>query len=165
MDASDPDAPGPVRRKKPAISLEARALRLLSGREHSRAELARKLAAHVESREALDALLNDLVRRNLLSDERYAVARSRQLARKFGPLRIEHALRSKGLDKETVERSVGAVKLSALENARSIWAKRFGKAPTDALAKGKQMRFLQMRGFSFDIIRAVVPHIGADLEE
>ena len=163
MDSAD--RAGRVRRKGPTLSLQARALKLLAGREYSRAELAMKLASRAESRAALEAVLDELVRRNLLSDARYADARSRQLARKFGPARIQHELRSKGLDHETVERSVGAAKIGALDNARAVWAKRFGRAPTDALAKARQMRFLQMRGFSFDIIRAVVPGVGADLDE
>ncbi len=154
-----------ARRKRPTLSLQARALKLLAGREHSRAELAMKLASRAESRAALDAVLDELERRNLLSDVRYADARSRHLAKKFGPARIQHELRSKGLDHETVERSVDAAKSGALDNARAVWAKRFGRAPADALAKAKQMRFLQMRGFSFDIIRAVVPGVGAGLEE
>ncbi len=163
MDESD--AAGGARRKKPTVSLQGRALKLLSGREHSRAELTRKLSSHAESAGALKALLDDLERRNLLSDARYADARSRQLARKFGPARIQHELRSKGLDQETVDRSVDAAKLGALESARAVWTKKFGVAPADALAKAKQMRFLQMRGFSFDIIRAVVPPVGAEADE
>ncbi len=161
MDESE----GRSKRKRPTLSLQARALKLLAGRDHSRAELANKLAFHAESPEVLEALLNDLVRRNLLSDARYAAARSRQLARKFGPARIQHELRSKGLDQETVERSVDVAKLGALENARAVWRKKFGTPPADALAKAKQMRFLQMRGFSFDIIRAVVPKAGADPDD
>ncbi|MSQ19983.1 MAG: recombination regulator RecX [Betaproteobacteria bacterium] len=161
MDESE----GRAKRKRPTMSLHARALKLLAGREYSRAELAKKLAFHADSPEVLEALLDDLVRRNVLSDARYADARSRQLARKFGPTCIQHELRSKGLDQETVERSVDVAKLGALENARAVWGKRFGAPPADALAKAKQMRFLQMRGFSFDIIRAVVPRVGADPDD
>ena len=58
----EPDTPG---------ALKARALRYLVRREHSRAELARKLAPHAESREALEGLLDELVSRKQLSDERY----------------------------------------------------------------------------------------------
>ena len=56
-------------------SLEARALALLARREHSRAELQRKLAPHAESAEALAAVLDELVRCRKLSDERYAEMR------------------------------------------------------------------------------------------
>ena len=64
--------------------LRERALRLLGRREHSRAELARKLQAHAAPEDDLEALLDELARRKLLSDERYAESRARQLSRKFG---------------------------------------------------------------------------------
>ena len=63
--------------------LKARALRHLVRREHSRAELARKLAPHTESGAALEALLDALSARKQLSDERYADVRTRQLAPKY----------------------------------------------------------------------------------
>jgi regulatory protein len=66
----EPDTPG---------ELKARALRYLVRREHSRAELARKLAPRAASREVLEALLDELVRRKQLSDERYAEERARSL--------------------------------------------------------------------------------------
>ena len=53
-------------------SLQERAVALLARREHSRSELARKLAPHAESREELDRLLDELAARKLLSDGRYA---------------------------------------------------------------------------------------------
>ena len=56
-----------------------RALACLARREHSRAELARKLASHAESADALTALLDDLESRRLLSDARYAEMRLRDL--------------------------------------------------------------------------------------
>ena len=44
----------------PKLSLTGRALRLLSGREHSRAELQRKLAPHEETPGELAAVLDKL---------------------------------------------------------------------------------------------------------
>src|SRR3989344_6800695 len=54
------------------LSLKGRALRLLSQREHSRSELAAKLAPHAESPEELAALLDQLVEQDWLSDQRAA---------------------------------------------------------------------------------------------
>jgi len=45
-------------------------------REHSRAELGRKLSAHARPEDDLESLLEDLSRRRLLSDERYAESRA-----------------------------------------------------------------------------------------
>jgi regulatory protein len=43
-----------------------------------------------------------------------------------------------------------------LERAREAWEKRFSAPPASATERAKQMRFLQGRGFSFDVIRRVV---------
>jgi len=48
-------------------SLKARALALLSRREYSRLELARKLAPHAQDRDALEALLDELAQQKWLS--------------------------------------------------------------------------------------------------
>ena len=48
---------------KPEPSLRSRAVAILARREHSRAELARKLAPHAESREEVEAVLDELAER------------------------------------------------------------------------------------------------------
>jgi len=141
-------------------TLRERALRLLARREHSRAELGRKLAAHVGSDDDLEALLEDLSRRKLVSDERYAESRGHVLSRKFGAARIAHELRAKGLDKELAQRTAAAARTTEVERARAVWLRKFRAAPTTREERAKQMRFLQSRGFSFDAIRAVIR--GAD---
>jgi len=137
-------------------TLRERALQLLARREHSRAELGRKLAAHLTPEDDLESLLEDLLRRKLLSDERYAESRVYSLSRKFGAARIAHELRAKGLDKELAEQASGAARATEVERAREIWRKKFRVAPGTREERARQMRFLQSRGFSFDAIRAVV---------
>ena len=141
-------------------TLRERALRLLARREHSRAELARKLQPHVVPEDDLDALLDDLVRRRQLSEERYAESRAHALSRKFGAARITHELRAKGLDKGLAERASAIARTTEVERARAVWLRKFRKAPESREERAKQMRFLQSRGFSFDAIRAVIR--GAD---
>jgi regulatory protein len=84
------------------VALHARALRLLARREHSRAELARKLAPRAQSPEALNTLLDELEQKKQLSNERYAEARAHQLARKYGAARIRQDLKAKGIDASLV---------------------------------------------------------------
>jgi regulatory protein len=141
-------------------TLRERALRLLARREHSRAELGRKLAAHAGPEDDLQALLDDLSRRELLSDERYAESRAHALSRKFGAARIAHELRAKGLDKGLAESAAAGARATEIERARAVWLRKFRAAPTTREERARQMRFLQSRGFSFDAIRAVVQ--GAD---
>ena len=143
-------------------TLRERALRLLARREHSLAELAGKLRAYASPEEELEALLEDLSRRRLLSDERYAESRAHALSRKYGAARIAHELRAKGLDKGLAEQASGAARATEVERAREVWRRRFRVAPKTREERAKQMRFLQSRGFSFDAIRAVVVDPGED---
>jgi regulatory protein len=141
---------------KPEPSLRTRAVAILARREHSRAELARKLAPHAESREEVEAVLDDLAARKLLSDERYAEARTSTLVRKFGVSRIAHELRRQGVAEETVTQATETARATELERAREAWRRKFGVVAPDRAGRAKQMRFLQSRGFSFDVIRKVV---------
>lgn len=137
-------------------TLRERAVALLARREHSRAELARKLVRHAESDAEVEAVLDDLARRKLLSDGRYAAARSDSLARKFGAARVVRELRDKGVEAPALANIEHALKASELERARAVWQKRFGALASNAADRARQMRFLQARGFSFEVIRRVV---------
>jgi len=138
--------------------LKARALRYLVRREHSRDELARKLAPYAESSEILEGLLRELESRKQLSNERYAEARTRQLARKYGAARIRHDLKDKGVEEALVER---VSKLGELERARAILQRKYREAATTREERAKRARFLQSRGFSYQTIYQAV-RIGDD---
>jgi len=137
-------------------TLRERALKLLARREHSRVELERKLRAHATPEDDLEALIQDLSQRKLLSDERFAESRAHALSRKFGAARIAHELRAKGLDKALAEKASGAARATEVDRARAVWLRKFRAAPATREERARQMRFLQSRGFSFDAIRAVV---------
>ena len=144
-------------------TLRERALRLLARREHSRLEVKRKLAAFAASPEELDALLEDLTRSRLVSDDRYAEVRGHVLSRRFGSLRVAHELKRQGVAEAPLERAVAAARSTELERAREFWRKRFGELPRNAQERAKQMRFLQNRGFAMEVIRSVVR--GGDFDD
>lgn len=133
--------------------LKARALRFLARREHSRAELSRKLAPHAESAEALLFLLEELEKRKQLSDERYAEVRSNWMARKYGAAKIRQDLKAKGVAEEVAARVSTD---GELERARAILARKYRDAAVSREEKARRMRFLQSRGFSFDTIRGAL---------
>lgn len=129
--------------------LRGRALALLARREHSRAELHRKLSELGGAGEALDAVLDDLARERLQSDERFAESfvRSR-VVRGQGPQAIATELRVRGVDKELLE-SVLTQGPDWYAQAAEVRHKRFGPAlPEDARERARQARFLQYRGFT-----------------
>ena len=134
-----------------------RALACLARREHSRAELARKLASHAESADALTALLDDLESRRLLSDARYAEMRLNARSARFGNTRLTQELRSRGVDGAVVEEALAGCE-DELSRARQVWQRKFGVRPPaqGAAERAKQTRFLMSRGFSGETVRRVV---------
>lgn len=136
-------------------SLRERALALLARREHSRQELARKLAAHGEADE-IARLLDDLVRENLLSDRRFAESLRASRQGRYGSLRLRAELREKGVAAEGAAREVELAGAHDLEAARAVWTKKFGTPPADARERGRQMRFLLGRGFPMEVAARVV---------
>lgn len=133
-------------------SLRERAIRLLALREHSRSELARKLAAH-GSADEIDATLARLGELGLQSDERFARAWIRSKAARFGLARLRHELARRGLAREVIEDALALeADASEIDRARAVWAGKFGKTPQDRSEWAKQARFLQGRGFSADTI-------------
>jgi regulatory protein len=130
--------------------LKARALRHLARREHSRAELARKLAPHAESPKLLDELLEELTRKRQLCDERYAEARAHGLSRKYGAARIRQDLKARGVADALAARVSSQ---GDLEKARAILARKYRQVASTREETAKRMRFLQSRGFSFETIR------------
>ncbi len=143
--------------KAPA-TLRERALRLLARREHSRAELRRKLAPHAESAEALEALLADLVQRKLLSETRFAEGRARVLSRKYGAARIEQDLRARGIPQDAAEAAAREARGTEFERALDIWRRKFGAQAKDIRERARQARFLASRGFSAEVVSRVLRH-------
>ena len=198
-----------------APSLRGRALRYLSQREHSRAELARKLrrrtvgkstetagatnagnvrnigdvgdasdssdssetsdANHAgEDSDAsavgtlsacIEAALDELVAHGLLSDERAAASVLNAQAPRSGERRLKQVLQSKGLAPELIADTLAQVRGTEFERALALWQRRFGSQAHDATERARQMRFLQGRGFGFDVIARVLRAAGTPPDE
>ena len=80
-------------------TLRERALRHLARRDHSRAELARKLAAH-GSADEIEAVIARMGELGLQSDTRYAEAFVRVKATRFGAARLRNELSRRGVERE-----------------------------------------------------------------
>ncbi|MCD6681132.1 MAG: recombination regulator RecX [Burkholderiaceae bacterium] len=152
----------PASRPEPA--LKARALRALARREHSRAELERKLAPYAESAEQLHALLDRLMETGLLSNERFAQSVVHRRASTRGAAVVRHELRAHGLGDEAVAEHVAALQHTELERARALWLRRFGTIPQSAPERARQMRFLLSRGFSADVVGRIVRGRAAEFD-
>lgn len=103
---------------------------------------------------AVESLLEEMQNAGWLDDQRfaenYALARAR---RGFGPLKICHELRERGI---TVERRLevpAEIAEDWVQAAERVRHKRFGAHTTgDLRSRARQMRFLKSRGFSAEQI-------------
>ena len=137
-----------------APSIKGRALRYLSQREHSRAELERKLkrwseggvdgappsrtsaspgdptatAAQPSLAQQIAAALDDLVAKGFLSDARAAESVLNRKGSRLGIHRLRQELRAKGLGAELVTNTLAKAKATEFERARDLWLRRFGSS-------------------------------------
>jgi regulatory protein len=161
-------------------TLKTRAVYYLSKREHSRAELAKKLsqptykarqAAFVHktelpampSAELIEFVLDDLQRQGFLNDERFAQGLARKNASKHGAVRVMASLGQHKLDANTTQQLAQQLKDTELSRCYDVWARKFDPINRDELdylqaqaAMGKQGRFLMQRGFSGDAVKKVL---------
>ena len=148
------------------ISLKGRALRYLAGREHSRAELVRKLARYEEEPGQIERVLDDLQAKDFISEARVVASVINRRAASLGGARLRQELQAKGIAPQRVRAARAELKDTPLPRAPAVWRKRFGNAdsvdgedepPADTKQWARQVRFLMARGFSADVVRRVVP--------
>jgi len=140
-------------KSKPEPDLRERALSLLARREHSRAEITRKLGQAGFAVEDIAPLLDEFEQKNWLSDRRFAESYVADHRARAGRVKLAYDLRQRGVPDAIIEAVLSDNRDSELDRAREVWQKKFGIAPADAAEKVRQMRFLQSRGFAQEIIQ------------
>ncbi|HYM86678.1 MAG TPA: regulatory protein RecX [Pseudoxanthomonas sp.] len=149
---------GPRKRKPRELTPTQRALALLVRREHSRKELARKLAERgIESGQAC-AAIDRLTGDGWQSDVRFAemLVRTR-VAHGQGPVRIRAELGTHGLDQATVIAALETFEGDWCQVALEVTGRRFGPGPVTELAQRRKVAdFLYRRGFDADMVRAAL---------
>lgn len=141
-----------------APSLKGRALRLLSQREHSRAELERKLKKYEEEPGTLARALDELAAKDFISEARVVQSVLHQRAARMGAARVRQELLHKGIAPEAVAEAVAGLQGSEFDRALEVWKRRFGELPQDATERARQVRFLMARGFAGAIVAKVLRH-------
>ena len=140
-------------------SLKGRALRYLAAREHSRAELAAKLARHADAEadpEAVARVLDELTAKGFIDEARVAESVLHRRAGRLGGARVLQELRAKGLPDEVLADAAEQLRHTELARAREVWRKKFGQLPVDASERARQLRFMAGRGFSAEVARRVL---------
>ena len=140
--------------KKPPRDYKVIAMDLLARREHSRRELIDKLKLREFEGEEVEAYLDRLAERGLQSDERFAQSFIRQRSQNgYGPVRVRQELRQKGIEDSAINLHFETLSIDWYKVAVMAWRKKYNQAPgSDMKLRAKQTRFLQYRGFDFDMI-------------
>jgi regulatory protein len=136
--------------------LRERTLALLARREHSRLELSRKLERAGFACDAIASLLDEFEEKNWLSDQRFAEAWIADHRAKSGAIKLAYELRQRGVAEAIIDAVLADPPDSELDRARAVWLKKFGSAPATPADYAKQMRFLLSRGFSAEVLRALL---------
>lgn len=136
--------------------LFARAVGLLARREHSRFDLGRKMQRYTDDRQAIEQVLDELEKKNLLSDERFVEVYLRSRKERFGVRRLRLELSRHQIAPEIIDRELAALQPDEFERALAVWQRRFGEPAEDRRQYARQFRFLGQRGFNAEIIRRVL---------
>lgn len=138
------------------------AYRLLTYRPRSRAEIEAKLQEKEFDEAIIEQVLAGLVRLGYVNDRQFADqwTRSRIRLRGFGRRRIKGELRSKGIDQEIIREVFGEVLSEGkeIETAKRVVEKRLNTMQSlDRETRRRRLAgFLERKGFSFEIIGAVL---------
>jgi len=133
-------------------------MRMLARREHGERELTEKLVAKGFEGDIATAVVDQLKTDSLVSDRRFVeVMIDNRIRRGYGPLRIRHELRERGIEPDLIDEWIDVNDPMWLDHLRRVCSKKFGTdAPADYRSWARQARFLQNRGFSTEQIHKVV---------
>lgn len=141
--------------KTPRSSLKNKAYAYLTRREHGYHELYVKLQKHTQDLSAIKQVLDELKHENALSEERYISSYLGHYQSKYGIKKIRYNLLQKKVDPDILDKVlVGATDEYTV--ACTIWQRKFGAPALDNKERLRQIRFLQNRGFSFEVITKIL---------
>ena len=143
--------------------LRGYALRLLSRREYSQAELRTKMKEWLRRRdlrpeeEPLDDILARLVQDGWQDDERFTASYARlRIDRGWGPIKIAYHLRQRGIGEDEITKHCARSQEFWTAQLRKLVVHKYGGTPTDIRNRNARYRFLLGRGFLAEHIRPVL---------
>jgi regulatory protein len=136
-------------------------LRLLARRDHSRKELLNKLTGKGFDREDVSAVIDELVQQGWQDDQRYARNYARYRMQKgYGPVRIKYELRQNGVDEIDLDAVLQESDNSWMDLLEQVYNKKYNhKKNLDRNEWAKRSRFLLHRGFTGEMISALLDHL------
>ena len=136
-----------------------KAVAALARRERPRLGLYKKLSETFNEegdKELINSVLDELVNKKYLSDERYARIQVLTRSARYGDRKLFWNLQRDGVSREIAEEALKQNEESEYDRALVLWKRKFGEPPEDYKERAKQIRFLASRGFTFKTIEKVL---------
>jgi regulatory protein len=113
----------------------------------------------------VDEVVAVLAQEGWQSDTRFAEAFIRQRIREgSGPVRIGHELQQRGIDNADMDAAVKEIAEGWNELLEQVYRKKYSGDTQMARSEwAKRVRFLQQRGFSYDLIRSLASRLNIKL--
>jgi regulatory protein len=129
----------------------------LSRRDHSQAELLKKLQRKTENNDWIDTVINECLDYKYLDDERFTESFIRSAQNKgHGVTRIKQDLKIKGISERLIKQTFDENNFNYIEAAQQLLSNKYQEAIVTQHLKQKAMGFLQAKGHSFDIISLAI---------
>lgn len=134
-----------------------KALRLLEFRSHSEKELRDKLLRAGSNSEDIDSAVEFLTEYGFLNDEKYALAKARDLAnlKKFGKKRIVSELKMRGIAPEYIEEALAATEVDEIEVLLPMLRKKLG-GDFERKSTERAFRYFATKGYKFEDIKTCI---------
>jgi len=145
----------PPKHPEPLADAREAAIRLLARREHALLELRHKLQQRGFAAAVIEAVLQQLVAEDLLSDNRYAeIYALSRVDKGYGPWRIRRELLEHGVSEEIISTVLKNFDNDWMDKLAGLHRKRFAALPPPdhSAEQAAQIRFLRQRGFTLEQI-------------
>lgn len=134
-----------------------RALRLMEFRDHSKAELRKKLSVEYDD-QAVDYALNKMSELGLTDDTAYAKKYLRTLleVKKYSKTRAAAELCRRGISREITEYVLSEADVNPKEQIKDIIEKKYYPLPSDEKGIRRMINYLLRQGYSYGEIKSVL---------
>lgn len=137
------------------VNLRSKALYFLARREYAYKELFVKLGKYSTDKHAIKMLLDELVEKGYLSEERYLDAYINSKARNYGGLKIKAKLYQL-VDRDKVDTALQNASIDEVAIIAQMWQRRFACEELNFKNYNKQFRHFINKGFNYNNIRHVL---------
>ena len=147
----------PIKIAKDIDAVRRSAFWHLSRRDHSQAELLKKLQRKTDNQQWIETVIDECLDFKYLDDQRFAHSFLRSAQHKgHGETRIKQDLGLKGISEALIKQALQESEFNYIDSAQRLLNNKYHEAIVTQHLKQKAMGFLQAKGFNFDIINSAI---------